>query len=99
MDQITEGELVLANVIFKYKLKTKSFRGYREMKKEIREMVISRQYVSTWPKLEHETDHLIISKIAGNKLTKRNHKINEIFDVEVIGLDIIVRTGLINKRP
>ena len=94
MDEIAEGELVFANVSFTYKTTTKG--GFiKRHKKTIHEMVFSRQYVSTYPKLTHETDGLVIGKLNPSK--DRN-KVHLIYDVEVVGLDIIVRTGFINKR-
>jgi hypothetical protein len=98
MDDLQPGELVLANVSFKYKVITRTTRGFKEVTKDMNEMVFSRQYVSTYPKLEKETDYLILSKLSGSKITKRNHKVNEIYDVEVVKMDVIVRTGFINKR-
>ena len=98
LDDLQPGELVLANVSFKYKVKTRTMRGFKEVQKDLIKMVFSRQYVSTYPKLQKDVDFLVISRLAGSKLTKRNHKVNEIYDVEVVKMDVIVRTGFINKR-
>lgn len=83
--EMKPGELVYADAEFKFTIKGKYHR------KTMLKSIISRKYESNWPKLDKDMDSLIISKIAD----KKNR--HEIENVEIIGLNILARTGFINK--
>lgn len=78
------GELVYADAVFKFKLKGRPF------KKTLQQAIVSRKYDGDWPKLDKNRYSLIIGKLVDRK------KIEEISDVEIIGLKIRARTGYIN---
>lgn len=53
---------------------------------ELNNVIFSRKYISNYPKLDNKD--IIISKIKSKNIIKK---------IEVINLDIIVRTGYIHK--
>lgn len=83
--EMKPGELVYADATFKFTLKGKIHR------KTMLKSIISRKYEGNWPILDDYMDSLIIGKL----IDKKNR--HEISNVEVIGLNILARTGFINK--
>ena len=78
------GELVYADAVFKFKLNGRAY------KKTLTKAIVSRKYDGDWPKLDTKRYSLIIGKLVDRK------KVQDISDVEIIGLEILARTGYIN---
>ena len=87
LEKLEPGELVYGKAVFRYKIKNKK----KFYTKTLSKAIISRKYESKYPILDKEIDSLIISKI----LDKNNKE--DIYDIEIIGLEIYARTGFINK--
>ena len=87
MDKLEPGELVFADVIFKYK-----FRG-KNVTKEMPEMVFGREYEDDYPLLCVKKNHLVIAKLVKDSINTQY-----ITDARVVGMKIIARTGFKNKR-
>ena len=86
LEDMQPGELVYGDAVFKFKLKGKTY------KKTMYKMIISRKYEGNWPKLDNSEDGLIIGKLVDRK------KRYDITEVEIIGLNVLARTGYINKK-
>lgn len=79
------GELVYADAVFKFKLKGRAY------KKTLNQAIVSRKYEGDWPKLDKKRYSMIIGKLVDRK------KLQDISDIEIIGLEILARTGYINR--
>jgi hypothetical protein len=87
-DKIENGEIVYCNIAIRYKTKAKF--GHKTNLKKLERIVFSRHWKDEFPKLSWDKDASIIYQLMKKRdVSKRD----TIFDVEVVGLDVIVRTG------
>ena len=90
IDKIDKGELVYCNIEFEYQ--RKNFRYNKIFNKKFQQFIFSRSYDDEiFPKIDIIKDSMLI-----NKIDRKNAQY--ITNVKIVNLDIIKRTGYINKK-
>ena len=90
IDKVDKGELVYCNIEFEYQ--RKNFRYTKTFNKKFQQFIFSRSYDDEiFPKIDVINDSMLI-----NKIDRKNAQY--ITNVKIVNLDIIKRTGYINKR-
>ena len=90
IDKIDKGELVYCIIEFEYQ--RKNFRYNKIFNKKFQQFIFSRSYDDEiFPKIDIIKDSMLI-----NKIDRKNAQY--ITNVKIVNLDIIKRTGYINKR-